>query len=44
MASNPVAVPAPSDALIQQLLDALDALSGLHRGFRPAGAGTRPAR
>src|SRR5213075_401035 len=30
--------PTPSPALIQQLLDALDALSGLHPGFRPAHA------
>lgn len=28
----------PNPALIQQLLDALDALSGLHSGFRPAHA------
>ena len=28
----------PNPALIQQLLDALDALSGLHPGFRPAHA------
>jgi len=38
MASNPDAISAPSNALIQQLLDALDALSGLHPGFRPAHA------
>ena len=38
MASNPDAISAPSSALIQQLLDALDALSGLHPGFRPAHA------
>jgi len=38
MASNPIAVSAPNNALIQQLLDALDALSGLHPGFRPAHA------
>ncbi len=37
MASNPVASE-PSVALIQQLLDALDALSGLHPGFRPVHA------
>src|SRR5258708_23846923 len=38
MASNPIAVSAPDNALIGQLLDALDALSGLHPGFRPAHA------
>jgi catalase len=38
MASNPIAVSAPNNALIQQLLDALDALFGLHPGFRPAHA------
>jgi catalase len=38
MASGCVAVSTPSGALIQQLLDALDALSGLHPGFRPVHA------
>jgi catalase len=38
MANNPDAVSKPGNALIQQLLDALDALSGPHPGFRPAHA------
>jgi catalase len=38
MASRSDAHSAPDNALIQQLLDTLDALSGLHPGFRPAHA------
>jgi catalase len=38
MAASPQTAPTPRPALIQQLLDALDALSGLHPGFRPAHA------
>lgn len=38
MATNPETSSSPSSALIQQLLDALDAKSGLHPGFRPAHA------
>ena len=38
MATSPETSSTPSPALIQQLLDALDALSGLHPGFRPAHA------
>ena len=38
MPSKSVAGSAPDSALIQQLLDVLDALSGLHAGFRPAHA------
>ncbi len=38
MPTSPETTSAPSPALIQQLLDALDALSGLHPGFRPAHA------
>jgi catalase len=38
MATNPDSVSDPGNALIQQLLDTLDALSGLHPGFRPAHA------
>jgi catalase len=38
MATTPDGNSAPGNALIQQLLDALDALSGLHPGFRPVHA------
>jgi catalase len=38
MSSHPDASSAPSNSLIPQLLDVLDALSGLHPGFRPAHA------
>jgi catalase len=38
MASNADTTSAPSNALIQQLLDVLDELSGLHPGHRPAHA------
>jgi catalase len=38
MATSSETSSSPSSALIQQLLDALDALSGLHPGFRPAHA------
>src|SRR5947199_9699315 len=38
MATGTEKSPAPSSALIQNLLDAIDALSGLHPGFRPAHA------
>jgi catalase len=38
MATSSDISPTPSPALIQNLLDALDALSGLHPGFRPAHA------
>ncbi len=38
MPTNPETSSTPSPALIQRLLDALDALSGLHAGFRPARA------
>src|SRR6202165_2442779 len=38
MATSPETSSTPSPALIEHLLDALDALSGLHPGFRPAHA------
>jgi catalase len=38
MATSPEPSSTPSPALIQQLLDTLEALSGLHPGFRPAHA------
>jgi catalase len=38
MATSPEPSSTPSPALSQQLLDTLDALSGLHPGFRPAHA------
>jgi len=38
MATSPEPSSTPSPALIQQLLDTLDVLSGLHPGFRPAHA------
>src|SRR5580704_15518521 len=38
MPTSPETSSTPSPALIPQLLDALDALSGLHPGFRPAHA------
>jgi catalase len=38
MATSTETSSTPSPALIQHLLDALDALSGLHSGFRPAHA------
>jgi catalase len=38
IATSPETSSTPSPALIQLLLDALDALSGLHPGFRPAHA------
>jgi catalase len=38
MANSPQASSAPSPALIEDLLNALDALFGLHPGFRPAHA------
>jgi catalase len=38
MAASPEATSSPSPALIQELLDAFDALAGLHPGFRPAHA------
>src|SRR5712671_5440349 len=38
MATSPETSSTQNPALIQNLLDALDALSGLHPGFRPAHA------